>query len=263
MTTLIAVSKSEHLLARWVKYSSFSFAAAQAVVPLVAQELPRAAGAFPVGFVREADAFVPVAVMGLEQGQNRFVAADGRWAGRYIPAAYRGCPFTLATAPSGDAVLCFDQDSGLVGDKPNGERLFDDEGQMSEGLKGILDFLVKVRQNRAATQNICAVLEKRQLIKPWPIKIAGPEGERILEGLYMIDEGAVNALSGEALEEVHLAGALPVIYCQLLSMQNLQSLTNMSAARAQVKPGPALTASGELDFDRINMDAAIDFSRFN
>jgi hypothetical protein len=37
----------------------------------------------------------------------------------------------------------------------------------------------------------------------------------------------------------------------------------MSAARAQVKPGPALTASGELDFDRIDMDAAIDFSRFN
>ena len=97
MTTLTAISKSEHLLARWTRYGSFSFAAGQAVVPLVAQELPRAAGAFPVGFVREADAFVPVAVMGLEQGQNLFVAADGRWAGRYIPAACRGYPFTLAS----------------------------------------------------------------------------------------------------------------------------------------------------------------------
>jgi len=263
MTALIAVSKSEHLLVRWTKYSSFSFAAAHAIVPLVAQELPSAVGAFPVGFVREADAFVPVAMMGLEQGQNLFVAADGRWAGRYIPAAYRAYPFVLANAPSGESVLCFDETSNLINEAPNGERLFDDEGEPSEALKGVIDFLGKVRQNRDATIRLCAMLEKHHLFKPWLIKIALPDGERVLEGFYMIDEAAVNALSGDALGEVHGAGCLPFIYCQLLSMQNLQMLGNMSAARAQVKQRPPLTTSGELDFDRIDMNAAIDFSRFN
>lgn len=54
-------------------------------------------------------------------------------------------------------------------------------------------------------------------------------------GLFRIDEDALNALDTEAFLQLRKMGALPLIYCQLLSIQNLQRLGPLAEAQARLK----------------------------
>ena len=232
MPNYIPVSKETHASKRWKRTASFAFAAKDAVAPLVAQELPSALMHLPMGFIKQEELFIPVAILGLLPGQNFFVAPDGRWLGGYTPAAFRAYPFQLANTEDGQRVLVIDEASGLVSDT-EGEPFFDEEGNPAKALKDVLEFLSQVQSNRELTQRICAVLAEHQLIQPWPINVQGEGGERKVEGLFRIDEAAMNALPAEAFDTLRQAGALPIAYCQLLSMQHIQMLARLAQAQAQ------------------------------
>lgn len=254
-----AVTKSAHAHLRWKRYDSYAFASMDAVAPLVMQELPKACMTLPIAFVAQDDKFIPVAVQGLHPGQNLFVAPDGRWLGGYIPAIYRSYPFALANAENDQLVLCVDADSGLLSDS-EGEPFFDEQGQPSQPVKDVLNFLQQVQANRALTARLCAALAAEGLIQPWSITLETEEGEKTVQGLYRIDEAAFNALQGEALYRIHQAGALPLVYCQLLSMQHLHMLGKLTAAHARVKAqSQPATRAGELDLDFLNNHGTISF----
>lgn len=152
------VAASTHATQRWKRYSSYAFAATDAVAPLVVQELPKACMHLALAFIPQGENYTPVAVLGLQTGQNLFVAPDGRWLGGYTPAAYRGHPFALANTPDGQQVLCVDADSGLLTDI-GGEAFFDEQSQPSQPVKDVMSFLQQVHANRAATERICAALQ--------------------------------------------------------------------------------------------------------
>ncbi|MEA3644323.1 MAG: SapC family protein, partial [Lamprobacter sp.] len=139
------------------------FAAGEASVPLVAQELAKACHSLPIAFIRQQDYFTPAAVQGLQPGQNLFVAPDGRWLGPYIPAAYRGYPFALLPADTDQLVLCVDLDSALIGDQHE-QPFFTDTGDPAQRIKDVLDVLQQLHQNRPHTPRLCAALEAEQLI---------------------------------------------------------------------------------------------------
>lgn len=258
-----AVSKSTHANLRWQRYGSYTFAAHDTVAPLVVQELPKACMTLPVALIQQDGKFTPVAVQGLQSGQNLFVAPDGRWIGPYTPAEYRGYPFALAKAKNEQLVLCVDADSGLVGEGYT-ERFFDEQGAPSPVVKDVLSFLQQVKQNRELTQRLCAVLDAEGLIQPWPISLNSESGEQPIEGLYRIDEAKFNSLDAQALYRVHQSGALPLVYCQLLSMQHLQGLGKLAQAHAQAKVQAAkaslpTTSNGELDLEFLNNNDTISF----
>ncbi|PLC48161.1 peptidase [Pollutimonas subterranea] len=258
MPALQVISQENHAGKRWQRYTSYSFAAGDAVAQLVAQELPKAAMVIPVGFIEVDGGFMPVAVQGLQPGQNLYVAPDGRWLAQYIPAAYRGYPFALANTQDGQQVMCFIEDSGLLSDT-DGELFFDEAGEPAQPLKDVLGFLSQVSENRQTTQRMCAVLQQHGLIQPWPIKLQNEAGEQSIEGLHRIDEATLNKLSAEAFEEVRQSGALPIIYCQLLSMQHLQKLGQLAQAHAAQPTALPQTASGELDLEFLNDSGTISF----
>lgn len=216
----------------------------------------------PIAFIQQGEAFVPAAVQGLQPGQNLFVSPDGRWIGPYTPAAYRGYPFALANADNGQVVLCVDTDSQLVGEDHT-ETFFNEQGEPSQSVKAVLDFLQQVCSNREATLRICAALQAEELIQPWPITLKGEQGEKTVQGLYRIDEAKLNSLSDEALHRLLQADALPVAYCQLLSMQHLQTLGQLAQAHDQAKAQAAnklpASATGELDLDFLNNHGIISF----
>jgi hypothetical protein len=255
--SLQVISREHHAGKRWQRYSSYSFAAGDAVAALVVQELPKAAMAVPVGFIAVDGGFMPVAVQGLQPGSNLFVSADGRWLAEYIPAAYRGYPFTLANTEDGQQVLCMVEESGLLSDT-DGEPFFNEDGTPAQGVQDVLNFLTQVAANREATRRICAVLQEHGLIEPWPIQLQTDAGEQLVEGLYRTNEAALNALAPEAFEAVRAAGALPVVYCQLLSMQHLQKLGALAQARAQ-QTAQLHTVDGELDLEFLNNEGTISF----
>lgn len=246
MPKFIAISKEIHASKRWKRIGNYSFAAKDTVVPLVLQELPYALMHLPIGFIQQQEKFVPVAILGLHPAQNLFVAPDGRWIGGYIPAAYRGYPFRLAETTDGQRILVIDEDSGFITDN-DGEFFFDDDGTPSQALKGILDFLNQAHANQEPTQHICKVLAEHLLIKPWPINLQDREGARKVEGLYCIDEAAMNALPSEGFEALRQAKALSIAYCQLLSMQHIQKLGQLAQALTQSQAHTAVRRHSDND----------------
>lgn len=245
------------------RHSSYAFASKEALVPLVAAELPKAVMSLPVAFIEQGESVLPVAVLSYQPEQNLFVAPDGRWLGSYIPSVFRGYPFRLANTEDGQQVLCIDEDSGLVTDGPAGEVFFTEEGKPAQGILDILNFLTQIEQNRTATAVACAVLKKHNLIQPWPVSVQTETIELKMAGLFRIDEAALNQLSAEALHEVAQSGGLLIAYCQLLSMQHLQVLGQLAQAHSQAaQQQPLPVAGGDLNLEFLNQGGNISFGSF-
>lgn len=246
MPTYQPLTKTGFAQLKWSRNSDYRFAALDSVAPLVAQELPSACVNRPIAFIRQGDIYVPAAVQSLQPGQNLYVGADGRWLTPYIPAIYRGYPFALVQADNNQQVLCVDTDCGLIGEQ--GEHgFFDDDGQPTAPINEIVEFLKQVQSNRELTQRLCTALDAEGLIVPWSIKVKDASAqEHPVQGLFRIDEARFNALDGEAAARLHQSGALPVVYCQLISMQHMQVLARLAESRAQQA---STEAPAEVDID--------------
>lgn len=258
MAQLTVISREQHAGKRWKRYTSYSFAAHDAVAPVVAQELPRACMHLPIGFLKAENGYQLVAVLGLQPGKNLWVSPDGRWLAGYVPAAYRGYPFALANTEDGQRVLCVREDSGLVNDD-EGELFFDEEGQPAKPIQDVLNFLQQVTANAQVTAQLCGVLEEHGLVSPWNVQVKSADGEKKVEGLFRVDEAALNALPAEALAAVRDRGAMPLVYCQLLSMQHLHQLGRLAAHWESVE-SLVQPESGELDLEFLSDSENIRFS---
>jgi len=259
---LTPVSYSEFGTKRFKRNDSYAFAAKDAMAPLVFKEFVPASMAMPIGFTKAQDTFIPVAVLGLGNQTNLFVAPDGRWVGRYVPLAYRHYPFVLANGPEKKQILCFEDSSGLLTDK-SGEPFFTEDAKPTDAINEVLNSLTQLSASRQATSQMCSLLAAHELIEPWPIKLKNePESpEQILEGLYRINQNALNALTEKPLHALHRFGALPMIYCQLLSMQHLSMLGEFARARQLAEQHAALpkNKSGEIDLSFLADDTTISF----
>lgn len=258
------VSRERHGSKYWQKHSSYAFAVDEILCPLVAEELPKAVLALPIGFVADGEHFAPVAVQGLTLGQNLYVAGDGQWLTSYVPARYRSYPFQVVPNDQSELLLCIDEGSGLISDI-SGDFFFDADGKPSESVAKIMDFFHQVEANRKLTLEVVDVLKQHGLIQPWLITIEDEQGEQTLHGLFRIDEAALNALSAEALAAVRDAGGLTVAYCQLLSMQHLATLGTLAQAHAEAKKGQlaqeALAEKGELHQGFMNDSGTFSFGQ--
>ena len=265
MANLHALTVERHGRKYWRHATGYRFAAAESVVVLVLTELPMAAVAMPIAFVREGDAFIPVAVMGLEPGNNVFVAQDWSWLGHYIPATFRSYPFRLAKMEDGKSVIAVDEDFDLISDVPGGERFFNDDKQPSEVVAGMISFLSQFVQSQGVTEQACRELAKHNLIKPWQITVTRNSDEQRVEGLFQIDEAALNGLSAEALKEVQQSGGLAVAYCQIISMQHLSllgQLTDMQKTASDRELSlQHLAPGGDLDLEFFNEGGTFNFSK--
>ena len=264
MPAFQVITNERHGQKHWRRCSNYTFAAAESVVALVKAELPKAAMSLPIAFVAQGNSYAPFALLGLKPGNNAFVSVDWRWVGQYIPAAFRGYPFRLAKTDDGQQALCVDEDSGLVSDCSNDEAFFDDKGKPTQAILDVLDFLNQIDQNRVATAMTCTVLQRHNLIQPWAITVNLEKGEQPITGMFRINEEALNQLSAEALHEVRNAGGLIVAYCQLLSMQHLSVLGQVTdaqtkAATQQERLLSQIAPGGVLNLEFFNNGGTIDF----
>lgn len=236
MPQLTPISKQRHAEKSWTRFTTYAFAAKDNLAPLVAAEIPKAISSLPMAFARHQDRFLLVAVLSLTPGANLFVSPTGQWLGRYVPSAFRGYPFKLARAEGQeDLILCLDEDSGLVSeDKAAGEPFFDDNGEIAQSVKGVLDFLNQVERNRVVTEAAVACLAEAGLITEWPLKIKDQDQEKPVTGLFRIDEPKLNALDDDQFLKLRKAQALPIAYAQLLSMENIQVFAQLAKAQAQM-----------------------------
>lgn len=230
----IPVSKERDAGKRLVRAKGFGFAAASPVVPVYAAELAHIAVECPIAFLKEENAFSPVAVMALDGERNLFVAPDGRWLGGYVPAAVRRYPFVLGRPQQGgELVLCIDQESGLLSDT-DGEPLYGEDGQPSKFVADVIGFLGELERSRTVVRSACEALDRHGLIVPWPLRVQSEAGPKDIAGLFRIDEAAFNHLSEEAFLDLRRAGALPLVYAHLISTQRFSVLNKLRTIQASL-----------------------------
>jgi len=236
MTELTAITPERHAKKAWKRVTDNAFAAEETVIPLVGAELSKTALAMPTGFIKQEVGYQLVAITSLQPGTNLYVAPDGKWLGTYIPAALRSYPFKLAQQESSDKlILCINEASGLVVDSDEeGNAFFDDQKEPTQGLKDIINFLTEVEANRTVTQRAVNALADAGLITPWAINLKQGEEVVPVNGLFHVDEAALNALDGDAFLALRKAGGLAVAYAQLLSMGQLAVLERLGELRGQI-----------------------------
>lgn len=236
MVSVVAVDREKHAGKGWRPPTGYSFAAGQSLLPLVGVEFARAAVSMPIAFVEQAGRYMPVAVLSPLQGHNLFVGPEGHWLGNYVPSLLRGYPFVLVRNEGVEnAMLCIDQDSGLIVDA-DGEtqKFFEDDGGPSEAVKAILNFLQQVEQNRTVTDLAVASLAEDGLMAPWPLMVSVDNQPRTINGLYRVDEAKLNALDDESFLKLRKSGALPLAYMQLLSMGRVPVFQQLDQLQRQL-----------------------------
>ena len=138
----VVVSRERHGSKAWRPPGGFAFASHEAAVPLVGAEFAKVALEMPIGFVEISGVYAPVASMFPVAGRNFFIGPEGQWLGSYVPSALRAYPFDLRRINGGEeAVLCVDEDSGLLADDDRtAQSFFGADGNPSEAAKGISIF---------------------------------------------------------------------------------------------------------------------------
>ncbi|MTK64410.1 MAG: SapC family protein [Methanobacterium sp.] len=239
----------------WSKPANYLFAAKMPVAPVLVAEVAAAAAAMPLAFSPQGSDFGLVAVLGLSADHNLYVAPDGRWMAGYIPAVVRGYPFRIGNGDDGQRLLCID--AAMVSERRTGagEPFFDDEGRMTAETHAAAEGLSRQSSNMDQTASVCALLQERGLIVPWDVVVQSDAGNRKIEGLFRIDEQALNNLSDEQFVALRKNGGLLLAYSQLLSMHHLATLGQLAqlslAARSQRQAVRQATMSGDIDLSSL------------
>ena len=208
-------------------------------IPVTVDEFTLVQRHFPIVF-SVGDNSIPIALMGLNEGINVFLDADGRPldSSVYMPAYIRRYPFLLARLrPDSDELsLCFDPTANAVGDFEEGQALFEDD-QPTEATKAILQFC---EQFEAAGQRTAAFMEeltKGDLLMDGEVAIQ-PEGAAqpfIYRGFRMVDEEKFRELRGDELRRMNQSGLLALIYAHLFSLSQIRDIF---ARQVQQGKGP-------------------------
>src|SRR5688500_1968930 len=142
----------------------FGFAKTGHAIPLTVGEFPLAAVTGPIIFV--GDEKLPIAVMGLNAGDNMFVRDDGMFEpGVYVPAYIRRYPFVFANdAGANQMVLCIDRAAEFIvegGDMP----FFEANGEPSEYTKNCIEFCNNFEVERQRTMSFVQLLKDLDLFE--------------------------------------------------------------------------------------------------
>ena len=222
----------------------FGFAKAGHAVPLTVTEFPVAAVSGPIIFVGEDK--MPLAVMGLNAGDNMFVQDNGIFEpGVYVPAYIRRYPFVFANdAKAQQMVLCIDRAAEFIvegGDLS----FFDEKGEPTEYTQNCITFCNDYEVERQRTQGFIQILKDNDLFEMksavhTPLNEDGTAGEpqKIAE-YFGISEEKLNALPTAKLAELRDNGALSQIYAHLLSLVGWDRLIALAMARQAQNPQAA------------------------
>jgi len=220
----------------------FGFAKVGHAIPLTVGEFPPAAMTGPIIFV--GDEKLPIAVMGLNAGENMFLRADGLFeAGVYIPAYIRRYPFVFANDEQNkQMVLCIDRNAEFIVDKGFDMAFFDEKGEPTEYTKNCIEFCNNFEVERQRTMSFVQILKDLDLFETktasfTPQNPDGTPGEaqKIAE-YFGVSEEKLNKLPAEKYIELRDNGALAQIYAHLLSLLCWDRLIAIALARQAQPP---------------------------
>lgn len=230
-TNFQPLNKETHKNVKIQSISNVQDLAEQHALGVVVQEFALAGNQYPIAFVKDkSDSFFPVAILGLEQGKNLFVSEDNKWDGMYMPARYTHKPFSVIPNPDDKNLygIAIDVDSEVVSDS-EGEALFNEDGSESEYLEKRKSALMSYVENEQMTKAFVALLVKYDLLSAQNISVKVQGKEYVLNGLNIVDEKKLNALSDEDFLDIRKHGFLGPIFAHLGSMHQVTNLIQRQA----------------------------------
>jgi hypothetical protein len=225
--SVVPLSSQAHPNFRVRQRTNFPEATKTHAVPLTVDEFASAMRHYPIVF-GAGQTGAPLALLGLTDGVNTFIDADGNWQKDvYIPAYVRRYPFLLAkfNEASEELTLCFDDKSGLVeaGDF-EGYDLFDGD-QPSEHTKSVLQFCEQFEMAVARTKQFMDEMLALDLIIDGEVSLQQGEGQpSVYRGFRMISEDKMRELRGDQVRKLVQTGMIGLIYAHLLSLQNTRDI---------------------------------------
>ena len=238
---LVPVNKSRHAGKRIKQIEGFAFASQFHIASVMVHEFARAAAIYPVVFLEDKaqDEFRPVALMGLDAGENLFVDSLGKWQASYVPAIIRRYPFALAsTDQAGQFTVCVDEGSALVSDT-EGVPLFNEQGEPSEAIENVKRYLGELQQMEVFTREFCKYFAEHNLFTPLNMRVRQADRIKNISGCYVVNEERLNNLSDERFLEMREKRYLPAVYAHLVSLAQIERLMMLKDERDPVAAAPA------------------------
>ena len=204
---------------------------AENFVPIVFQEFYSLATEFPLMFVRNKKTgdFVPGAMMGLKKGMNLYCQTS-EWQPNFVPNSFTLTPLSVSRLDpqNNEADVAIDEQSSLLSES-EGEPLYQSDGQATNYLKIRMDHAIRVTQQSVQAVSLCRYLAEKNLFTTRTLKLQQTESspKYEVEGVFVIDEEALENLSDEEFQELRQQGLLPPIYAHLTSLQQIGRLTRL------------------------------------
>lgn len=227
---LVPVSRERHAGTRILPLQDFRFAATAHLASVTLHEFGRASGTYPIVFIedKQNDLFRPVALLGLESGENLFVDAEGKWKAQYVPAIIRRYPFALAGPDEQDNyAVCIDEGAEVVGEDAEGLPLYTESGEPAEALENVRRYLGELQQMDAMTNACSEFLAEHNMFTPMNMRFQDGEQMRNIAGCYVINEERLNNLSDELFLEMRKRGYIGPIYGHLASVAQMDRLVKL------------------------------------
>ena len=194
------------------------------VVPLTMTEFGSAQRHFPIIFSSTDESAVPLAVLGIGNGENLFVA-EGDWDPMvYVPSYLRCYPFAFARVAEDRMAAVIDRKAAMVGE--NASFPFFVDGKATAETERMMEFCMTYEQERNKTREFCQILAREGLLTTQQAthKVKESDEPVTLAEYNTIDARKLTDLDGDKILELHKNGMLSAMYLQLYSIENWRHL---------------------------------------
>lgn len=212
----VPLSKEKHKKLRFKKSETYEFASGVNTVPLSGPEFFACSRNHPIMFVEtEKSGFLPVALLSLTPKSNDL---DKKWSDVYVPSFIKRYPFALAEKR--DIVMIDESAPHFSYDE--GEFLFDDKGEPTSVLHGMLQYLNQLDQAHQLTLDYTRALKVKGLLNRSETVVEFKDRSLKLNDFFVVNErNLYESLTDEEIVDWYYKGWIAWSYAHIHSIGSI------------------------------------------
>jgi len=197
-------------------------------IPISYTEFSAACRDYPLVFTSgdNGQTYAPVAVLGLTNGENLFLA-NGAWdRSVYVPAYVRRYPFCMARVnldqvEQADRLICVEK--AFLDEQ--GETMFDAGGKPLPKWQSIEKLLQEYEADLERSREMSAILADYSLLESFSMQAQPKAGGAMnLTGMFRVNEKKMEFLNASQHKNLIKKGVMGRIYAHLISLDNFARL---------------------------------------
>ena len=199
--------------------------------PVTVDEFRKVQAHYPIVFQPDGKGgFLPIALFGLQEGQNLFLNGSG-WDADYLPLSVQRLPFSIGIADD-ELRMMVDMASKRISHGAEGEAVFLPHGGTTDFTEHANSVLHTLHEGLQATTEFVQTLMDHELLEPFTLDVERPDGTHgQLLGYYIVNEERLAALDAGTVGLLHQADYLMPLYMAMASLSNFRSLIRRHLAR--------------------------------